>query len=122
MPPIVDEYDAPIPEFNGIFTSNNEIAGGLPPITLKERIAQAAQEYGIVRPQGRVVSFHYNPAVEGHHFGRSHPMKPWRLHLTKQLVMSYGLQYAMDCYTTMPASREELAVFHRDDYLEFLSE
>ena len=48
-------------------------------------------------------------------------MKPWRLHLTKQLVLSYGLHYAMDCYDTRPALQDELAAFHTPDYLDFLA-
>ena len=47
-------------------------------------------------------------------------MKPWRLQLTKQLVLSYGLQYAMDCYETRSARLDELAEFHDPQYLEFL--
>lgn len=49
-------------------------------------------------------------------------MKPWRLHLTKQLVLSYGLQHAMDCYETRPALKSELARFHKDEYLDFLQQ
>lgn len=85
-------------------------------------IEKEADENGIERPAGYNVSFHYNPRVEGHHFGRSHPMKPWRLTLTKQLVLSYGLQYAMDTYVSRPASRQELEYFHGKPYLDFLSE
>lgn len=49
-------------------------------------------------------------------------MKPWRLHLTKQLILSYGLHYAMDCYETRPAAKYELAEFHTPEYLEFLAQ
>lgn len=91
-------------------------------LTLDQRIQREAEESGITRPQGYTVSFHYNSDVEQHHFGRSHPMKPWRLHLTKQLVLSYGLHYAMDLYQPRAATREELADFHRGDYLDFLSQ
>lgn len=91
-------------------------------IALEQKIRQEALENGIERPKGYNVSFHYNADVEQHHFGRSHPMKPWRLHLTKQLVLSYGLQYAMDVYQTKEASKEELAVFHKGEYLDFLSQ
>lgn len=76
---------------------------------------------GIVRPKGYDVSFHYNAKVEAHHFGSQHPMKPWRLTLTKQLLMSYGLDYAMHMFESRPASKEELAAFHSRDYLDFLS-
>jgi histone deacetylase HOS2 len=75
---------------------------------------------GITRPTGYKVSFHYNARVEGHHFGSGHPMKPWRLTLTKQLIMSYGLQYAMDIYEARLATKDELAEFHTKEYLEFL--
>ncbi|KAI9707972.1 MAG: histone deacetylase [Bogoriella megaspora] len=74
----------------------------------------------IEKPRGHKVTFHYNDNVESHHFGRHHPMKPWRLTLTKQLILSYGLQYAMDCHQTRAATKEELALFHKDDYLDFL--
>jgi histone deacetylase HOS2 len=86
----------------------------------QEVIEQEADENGIERPKGHTVSFHYNARVEGHHFGSKHPMKPWRLTLTKQLVLSYGLQYAMDLFESRMASQKELAAFHSDDYLEFL--
>lgn len=93
----------------------------LPDDVKRQVIAQEAQEHGIERPKGWNVSFHYNPHVEYHHFGSSHPMKPWRLTLTKQLVLSYGLEYAMDLYEPRPASFEELAIFHDRDYLSYLS-
>lgn len=83
-------------------------------------IEKEAEDNGIEKPKGHTVSFHYNARVEGHHFGSKHPMKPWRLTLTKQLVLSYGLQYAMDLYESRMSSKEELAAFHSADYLEFL--
>jgi histone deacetylase HOS2 len=83
-------------------------------------IEKEVEENGITRPQGYTVSFHYNARVEGHHFGKHHPMKPWRLTLTKQLILSYGLQYAMDVYESRKASKRELATFHNPDYLDFL--
>jgi histone deacetylase HOS2 len=81
----------------------------------------AADNYGIERPKDYTVSFHFNPAVESFHFGKTHPMKPWRLTLTKQLVLSYGLQFAMDLYVPPPSTKEMIAIFHSDDYLDFLS-
>ncbi|PWW79147.1 histone deacetylase [Tuber magnatum] len=47
-------------------------------------------------------------------------MKPWRLTLTNQLVIGYGLHRRMDNYATRPANEDELKDFHGDDYLEFL--
>ncbi|KAF2138306.1 uncharacterized protein K452DRAFT_256491 [Aplosporella prunicola CBS 121167] len=87
----------------------------------KERVHQmVADQLGIERPQGYTVSFHYNPKVEQHHFGSKHPMKPWRLQLTKQLVFGYGLHYAMDLNESLPAEHRDLAEFHDNDYLNFL--
>jgi histone deacetylase HOS2 len=83
-------------------------------------IEQEVEERGIKRPQGYSVSFHYNARVEAHHFGKSHPMKPWRLTLTKQLTLSYGLQYTMDVFESRMATKRELAAFHTEDYLDFL--
>jgi histone deacetylase HOS2 len=84
-------------------------------------IRDEAQDHGLERPVGWNVSFHYNPHVEYHHFGSSHPMKPWRLTLTKQLVLAYGLEYTMDLFEPRPANFNELAIFHDRDYLSYLS-
>jgi len=48
-------------------------------------------------------------------------MKPWRLTLTKHLVMGYGLQFAMDNYEALPATKETVATFHDPEYVDFLS-
>lgn len=66
------------------------------------------------------VSYHHNAEAENHHFGTAHPMKPWRLTLTNQLVLGYGLQKYMDNYATRPAAEDELREFHGSDYLDFL--
>ncbi|KAK4186463.1 histone deacetylase phd1 [Podospora australis] len=81
----------------------------------------AAQEYGIVRPKGLTVSYHATSDMEKHHFGQTHPMKPWRLTLTKSLVTSYGMPFAMDNYHTRPATYQELNSFHSKDYLDYLA-
>ncbi|KAL1991516.1 hypothetical protein VTN49DRAFT_4824 [Thermomyces lanuginosus] len=88
--------------------------------TVDQKTSRERRNNGIARPKGYRVSWHANPAVEGHHFGQSHPMKPWRLTLTKQLVMAYGMHHAMDLYLSRPATFEEMAEFHKEDYLEFL--
>ncbi|KAI9728387.1 MAG: histone deacetylase [Chrysothrix sp. TS-e1954] len=103
------------------FSTNNSSPTTAAP-TLDQLIAQTALNNGVEKPRGHTVSFHYNSEVEQHHFGRSHPMKPWRLQLTKQLILSYGLQYAMDMHITRPARKDDMAKFHKDDYLDFLSE
>lgn len=85
-----------------------------------DEVLREVEESGMERSSSHIVSFHYNSGVEQHHFGRSHPMKPWRLVLTKQLILAYGLQYAMDLYQTREATKQELTDFHSQEYLEFL--
>ncbi|GAB7366248.1 hypothetical protein MBLNU230_g7805t1 [Neophaeotheca triangularis] len=89
---------------------------------LRQRIMQNVEENGITAPKGHKVSFHYNSQVENMHFGRTHPMKPWRLTLTKHLVLAYGLQYAMTTHEAMPATKDAVRAFHDPDYVDFLSQ
>ena len=83
-------------------------------------IEAEANANGVERPKGYTVSFHYNPRLEAHHFGKNHPMKPWRLTLTKQLVLSYGLHFAMDLYESRQADAQDLEEYHSHEYIEFL--
>jgi histone deacetylase HOS2 len=109
---IVQEYDAP---------SGSSNPDPRPTFTLSTRIRREIEENGIPRPKGYKVSFHHNPNVENHHFGMTHPMKPWRLTLTKTLVIAYGMHTAMDFYIPRGSTKEELAEFHKKDYVDFLS-
>lgn len=67
------------------------------------------------------VSYHHSPSVGNYHFGQIHPMKPHRLTLTNCLVMSYGLHEKMTVYSPRPATKSELAMFHTEEYVDFLS-
>jgi len=132
---IVQQWDVPNATRSGNnVSSHGRLRGPLtPPLdgdadgmdyesqSLEALVQQQVEENGIERPRGHSVSFHYNRRVENMHFGRTHPMKPWRLTLTKHLVMGYGLQYAMDNYEARPASKETVAAFHDPDYVDFLS-
>ncbi|EFQ99765.1 histone deacetylase phd1 [Nannizzia gypsea CBS 118893] len=91
-------------------------------ITFDRKTADEVAHDIIKRPKGYRVSWHSNATVEPHHFGQSHPMKPWRLTLTKQLVMAYGMHHAMDLYVARAATYDEMAEFHSTDYLDFLSQ
>lgn len=104
--PIVQDYDLSQPAST---------------FTVHAKLQREAETNGIVRPRGYTVSWHYNPEVENHHFGQTHPMKPWRLTLTKSLVLSYGMHTAMDAYLSRPATKDEMKEFHKDDYVDFLN-
>src|SRR5271155_5326772 len=92
-----------------------------PTFLLSAKIQQEIERNHIARPKGYTVSWHANPEVENHHFGMTHPMKPWRLTLTKEIVMAYGMHTAMDSYLSRAATPEELTEFHKSEYIDFLS-
>ncbi|RFU28586.1 hypothetical protein B7463_g7744, partial [Scytalidium lignicola] len=89
-------------------------------LSYSRKVRAEIEEYGIAKPKGYTVSWHCNPAVEQHHYGSREPMKPWRLTLTRSLIMSYGMHSAMDVYISRAATTEEVAAFHADEYIEFL--
>jgi histone deacetylase HOS2 len=109
---IVQEYGEPSAIDGGASGINHE--------ELLRLIDRAAAENGIERPKGYTVSWHHNPDVEAPHFGKEHPMKPFRLRLTKNLIFCYGMHKAMDCPPSRPATVEEMKAFHTEDYLKFL--
>lgn len=88
---------------------------------LNRKIMQQVEENGITIPKGYKVSYHYNSTVEDMHFGRTHPMKPWRLTLAKHLILGYGLQYSLDTHEALPATLSQVRQFHDPDYVDFLS-
>ena len=94
--------------------------GTTPTFTIDEKIQHSIAQSGIERPKGYTVSYHANPEAERHHFGQTHPMKPWRLTLTNKIVFAYGMHYAMDMYLARAATHNELTAFHSEDYIDFL--
>jgi len=67
------------------------------------------------------VSYFYHPTTPLHYYGPSHPMKPHRLKLAHHLILAYKLYTKMECYRCHPASAAEMAQFHSDEYVQFLS-
>ncbi|RGB34651.1 hypothetical protein C1646_760312 [Rhizophagus diaphanus] len=66
------------------------------------------------------VSYFHHKDVGNFHFGLQHPMKPHRLALTNNLVLSYGLHKKMTVYCPPKATDDELMEFHEIDYIKFL--
>ncbi|KAJ2717252.1 histone deacetylase [Coemansia spiralis] len=60
------------------------------------------------------------PDVGNFHYGPGHPMKPHRIRMTHNLVMSYELYKKMSIYRAAPATSQEMTQFHSDDYVDFL--
>lgn len=48
-------------------------------------------------------------------------MKAYRLTLTNELVLGYGLQKHMQVHSPRRATKEEIAKFHSNDYVEYLA-
>ncbi|KAI7977702.1 hypothetical protein EIK77_010293 [Talaromyces pinophilus] len=69
--------------------------------------------------KSRVSYFYDNDA--GHFaYDPGHPMKPFRIQLAHELIMSYGLYRKMEIYCAKRATPAELTQFHTDDYINFL--
>ncbi|GAA5978820.1 hypothetical protein JCM10908_004498 [Rhodotorula pacifica] len=122
-PSIVQEY-APLAAGDG---GGSNVLGGT------DRSASAAQLEGESWRGGLAggsavgihsaprVSYYFPKGVGEYHFGERHPMKPHRLTLTNHLVIGYGLHRQMDMYQPRPASKDELEMFHDEDYVDFLA-
>jgi len=47
-------------------------------------------------------------------------MKPWRLRLTHELIVTYGLYRKMDVWRPRPVSVDDVTMFHEPEYIDFL--
>jgi acetoin utilization protein AcuC len=67
-------------------------------------------------------AFVYTDAYTRYTYGDTHPLKPWRLRLTRELIDSYGLLHLSHSRVieTVPACRQELELFHTPPYLNVL--
>jgi histone deacetylase 3 len=66
------------------------------------------------------VCYFYDPDVGNFHFGTNHPMKPHRIAVTHNLVLSYGLHKKMKLYRPFRATSQDMCRFHTEDYINFL--
>eukprot|EP01104_Vermistella_antarctica_P008293 TRINITY_DN206_c0_g1_i1.p1 TRINITY_DN206_c0_g1~~TRINITY_DN206_c0_g1_i1.p1 ORF type:complete len:441 (+),score=115.59 TRINITY_DN206_c0_g1_i1:74-1396(+) len=66
------------------------------------------------------ISYFYDPDVGNYYYGQGHPMKPHRIRMTHNLLLNYGLYKQMDIFRPRLATREEMTVFHSNDYIDFL--
>ncbi|KRZ03404.1 Histone deacetylase 1, partial [Trichinella zimbabwensis] len=66
------------------------------------------------------VAYYYDAEIGCYHYGRGHPMRPFRITLTHNLICSYGLNERMKIYRPLRATADQMKQFHSDDYIEFL--
>lgn len=69
----------------------------------------------------KVVAYYYDGDVGNYSYGYGHPMKPHRMRMTHNLIANYGLDKHMDVLRPVRATREQMAKFHSDEYVDFLN-
>lgn len=69
-----------------------------------------------------VVSYYYNDDIGNYQFNSGHPMKPFRVRMTDQMIGAYGMHDYMKPMTVEPEFIEnvDFTVFHSDDYVDVL--
>ena len=67
-------------------------------------------------------AFIYSDELAKYDYGQSHPLKPYRLKLTYELIQAYGLLSLPDTriLEARRAEDEDLLLFHDRDYIEML--
>mmetsp|Transcript_40359 Transcript_40359/g.72484 ORF Transcript_40359/g.72484 Transcript_40359/m.72484 type:complete len:443 (-) Transcript_40359:213-1541(-) len=67
------------------------------------------------------ICYYYDDDYNKVYFGPNHPMKPHRMCMTHHLVLGYGLHEKLDVFRPRAAYPVEIAQFHSEDYVDFLS-
>jgi histone deacetylase 1/2 len=67
-----------------------------------------------------IAGYFYDSDIGNYYYGQGHPMKPHRIRMAHNLLLNYGLYKKMEIYRPAPASFEEMAKFHSEEYLTFL--
>ncbi len=67
----------------------------------------------------RTVYF-YHDDIGNFNYGSDHPMKPKRIAMTHELIVSYNLYKDLNVYKPHYATREEMALFHKLDYVRYV--
>ena len=66
------------------------------------------------------VCYFHGETIGEYYYGPGHPMKPHRLQMTHNLILSYSLYKKMDVYRPHWATDEEMSLFHSPDYVDFI--
>ena len=72
------------------------------------------------RGKQKVCYFHDADTMGTFYYGPGHPMKPHRLQMTHNLILSYQLYKKMEVYRPHLATEEEMTQFHAADYIDFI--
>lgn len=82
--------------------------------------ASISSVYQIICVISTSILFLLYPSIYHIHLYIGHPMKPHRLRMTHQLILSYGLYRKMEVYRPKISTSQQLQQFHSEDYIEFL--
>lgn len=55
-----------------------------------------------------------------YYYGQGHTMKRHRIHMTRNLLLNYGLYRKIEIYKPHKATAEEMTKYHSDEYIKFL--
>mgnify|MGYP001984568565 FL=1 len=66
-----------------------------------------------------IAGYFYDSDIGNYYYGQGHPMKPHRIRMAHNLLLNYGLYKKMEIYRPAPASFEEMAKFHSEEYCTF---
>mmetsp|Transcript_17680 Transcript_17680/g.22523 ORF Transcript_17680/g.22523 Transcript_17680/m.22523 type:complete len:405 (-) Transcript_17680:68-1282(-) len=66
------------------------------------------------------VAYFYDSDIPNHYYGPGHPMKPNRINLAHNLVLSYGVYRHLSMFRPHRASAAEMAQYHDPDYIDFV--
>lgn len=89
------------------------------PISLFDDNDEAIEPDG-VDVKKRNVAYYFHPDVGHFHYGQLHPMKPQRLVVCNDLVVSYQLPKYMTVVQSPKLEAADIAAFHSQEYVNFL--
>jgi len=68
----------------------------------------------------KVSYFHDADTIGSYYYGPGHPMKPHRLQMTHNLILSYHLYKKMEVFRPHLATADEMMAFHSPEYIDFV--
>ena len=66
------------------------------------------------------VAYFYDDEIGNFLYAKHHPMKPHRVRMTHELILTYGLYQQMHAVIPTRATATDFTRFHTDDYVNFL--
>ena len=75
---------------------------------------------GTISKSRRRIAYFYEPEVGYFYLSPHHPMKPYRILMTHELVLNYGINNYLTMYKPHHATRMQLERFHDKDYLDLI--